>query len=251
MKPDTDRACRRDLHIDALRFMTLTFHELARKVPPPQPTETAVGISMRYREQLIEQALILKLARVMSGLKSLQILLDHGLTQEQGALQRILDDLDEDIIFLSDAKISGTVTRLHEEYLEEFWREPFDHPDPRQSDLDYRAVSRKKIRAHVSRFISSDNPSAAVAVSKAMQKAYSGFIHASAGHIMDIYGGHPPRFHVEGLLGTPVIEDYQYNSWDYFYRGLGATAMTATALRETECFQEVYEYARRFEASGL
>lgn len=251
MNSERNRIYRRDLHLDALRFITETFHELAVQVPPPQLTQTPAGLHMRYREQLIEQALILKLARIVTGLKSIQILLDYGLTQEQGALQRILDDLDEDILFLVEAKITGKTSELHKQYLADFWREIFDDPDPRKSDLDYRAVPRKKIRAHVSRFISADDPSAAVAVGKVLQKGYSGFIHAAASNIMDIYGGYPPRFHVEGLLGTSSIEDYQHNAWDYFYRGLGAAAMTAIALKDKRCFQQIYDYTKRFETFGL
>ena len=250
MKSTHSRIYRPDLHLDALQFMTEQFHRLEVQVPPPQLTMTPVGHRMRYQEQLVEQAIILKLARQISGLKAIQLLADHGLTQEQGALQRILDDIDEDIIFLSDAKISGVVTKLHKDYLDDFWREPFNNPNPMRADLDYRAVPRKKIRAHASRFFSDEDPATAVMTSKSLQKAYSSFIHASAVPTMDIYSGFPARFQVEGLLGTPALEDAQHDIWNYFYRGLCATAVAAVALRDNECFRTTYAYSKQFEASG-
>ena len=54
----------------------------------------------RCVEQSIYQAIILKLARVVSGLHAALLLLEHGHIQEQAMFHRIHDELDEDILFL-------------------------------------------------------------------------------------------------------------------------------------------------------
>ena len=37
-----------------------------------------------------------------------------------------------------------------------------------------------------------------------LTKTYSGFVHAASPQIMDMYGGSPPHFHVEGMLAPCV-----------------------------------------------
>lgn len=55
----------------------------------------------RYAEQTIQQAVVQKLARTVSGLHAVETLLDHVLFQEQGMVQRVVDEVQEDIWFLS------------------------------------------------------------------------------------------------------------------------------------------------------
>lgn len=89
-----------DLYDDALRSMTSTLASFEKRVPPPQRVPYKDGFVFRYTEQTIEQAIIQKLARLISGLHAARILLDHGFFQEQAALQRMLDEFREDVMFL-------------------------------------------------------------------------------------------------------------------------------------------------------
>jgi hypothetical protein len=45
----------------------------------------------------------------------------HGFVQEQAALQRILQELHEDITFLAYSKIFNDFTPLHQEFLDAFY----------------------------------------------------------------------------------------------------------------------------------
>ena len=79
------------------------------------------GEVYRYGDQSIEAAIIQKLARVVSGLDACIVLLESGFVQELGALQRILDALDEDIFFLCQPLLGVERTELHNLYLDAFY----------------------------------------------------------------------------------------------------------------------------------
>ena len=51
--------------------------------------------------------LIQKLARVITGLRGAAALLDQGLVQEQGVIERTLDEIGEDIAFLAPLAITN------------------------------------------------------------------------------------------------------------------------------------------------
>lgn len=60
----------------------------------------------RYTEKTVHQALIQKLARMVSSLHAARLLCDRGLFQEQGAIRRMVDEFHEDIFFLAFGVIS-------------------------------------------------------------------------------------------------------------------------------------------------
>lgn len=64
-----------------------------------------------------------KLARLLSGLNSVEVLLERGLFQEQGMVQRAVDEIKEDVWFLSLAVIKNDMTSRHTEYLQYFYAE--------------------------------------------------------------------------------------------------------------------------------
>jgi hypothetical protein len=106
---------------------------LAARVPGPVLVKLHGNPFVRYKEQRIHQAVVLKLARLVSNLNAAQLLLDSGYVQEQGALQRMLDEGAEDITFLTLAIISNDITDLHKQYLAAFWEEEFVQPTAMKS----------------------------------------------------------------------------------------------------------------------
>src|SRR5687767_14604213 len=108
----------RAVFLQSLEVMEHAFRRLERRVPPvEQPWKD--GFVLRYRERTIEQALIQKLARQVSGLHAIDALLLKGLAQEQAVIQRTLDEIGEDIHFLVLAVASGEITPLHQRYLDD------------------------------------------------------------------------------------------------------------------------------------
>jgi hypothetical protein len=242
----------RKLFHQALTVMENAFRRLEGQVPPPQMQPFRDSFVLRYREKTIQQALIQKLVRVISGLRAVDILLLHGHVQEQGVLHRTLDELNEDIMFLAAALTNDTVTDLHERYLDAFWAEEFDVPDDPVASTQKRDIpQRKKIRAYITRVLGEGlNPSRQNDVTETISKTYSGFVHAASPHIMDLCAGDPPKFHLSGMLGTIRIRESVDDAWNYFYRGLFSVMMVAKAYGDGALLEAVQEYKKGFEAES-
>src|SRR3712207_629090 len=100
----------RTIFIQALAVMERAFRRLERQVPSPSEQPWKDGFVFRYKEKLVEQALIQKLARQISGLHAVDALLLRGLSQEQCVIQRTLDEIGEDIYFLALAVTTGELS---------------------------------------------------------------------------------------------------------------------------------------------
>jgi hypothetical protein len=238
---------------NALRNMDATFNALERRVPPPKRIPFKDEFVYRYEEKTIHQALIQKLARVITGLRAARILLEHGFVQEQAALHRMLDELQEDITFLSCGVIFNDITELHRQYLSAFYEEEFDKPEsPLESTQKRPMVPRKKIRAYIARMEAVGfDQSTGVEIMRTLHKAYSGFVHGASPAIMDMYGGFPPRFHIHGMLGTVRIAEHRNDLWNYFYRGIAAFGLAAKAFGEDAILESNRKFLDEFEKESV
>lgn len=112
-------------------------------------------------------------------------------------------------------------------------------------------VPRKKIRAYVNRVLSTDpNPSRLSDIGESVSSVYSGFVHASSPQIMDMCGGDPPLFHIEGMLGTPRMAEHIRDAWNYYYRGLTAITVIAKAFGDKPLVDTMYQYIVKFEETS-
>lgn len=237
------------LYLQTLDHMEATLNDLAKRVPPPQRVPVLDTFFFQYVEKTIQQAIVQKLARIISGLYAARILLENGFIQEQGALQRMLDEFVEDVLFLAYAVISNDVTDLHHRYLEAFQEEEFDKPeDPISSTQKRPMIPRDKIRTYIARIEGSGlDPSRGVALTRTISKAYSGYVHGASPHIMEMYGGNPPRFHVSGMRETPRYKYHQRDLWNYFYRGICAFGLAAKAFGAAALSSSIQRYLDDFE----
>lgn len=236
------------LYDEALRNMAAMLASFEARVPPPQRVRYKDSFVFRYSERKIEQAIVEKLARIVSGLHTARVLHQHGFFQEQAALQRMLDEFREDVMFLAFGAITNDVTELHHEYLTTFWEEEFDHEDPLRATQRRPMVPRRKIHAYISRIEDTDvDPSTGVAVSKTISKAYSGFVHGASPQIMDMYGGSPARLHVTGMRGTPREEGYRRDFWNYMYRAICTFGLAAAVFGDAALLGRVRSYRDEFE----
>ena len=85
-----------------LDVMDSAFREMETAVPRPRLSDLGYGPVFRYIEKDIFQAIILKLVRLQNSLRAAQSLLRDGFILDQGSLHRIIDELNEDILFLVD-----------------------------------------------------------------------------------------------------------------------------------------------------
>ncbi len=227
-------------------------HTLAQRVPQPAQVPYKDGFVFRHVEKSLLQALVQKLARLVSSLHAARLLMDHGFVQEQAALQRTLDELQEDVTFLAFAIIFNCREQLHEDYLAAFYQEEFDADTALASTQKRPMLPRKKIQAWIARTEGAAlDPSRGIELSRTISKAYSGYIHAASPHIMDLFGGDPPRFHMTGMRGTPRHDEHRADLWNYFYRGIIAFGFVAKAFGDSALFDKIYNFSREFaERSG-
>src|SRR4051812_27041391 len=101
---------------ETLTVLENAFHHLEEMIPAPEPIPFKDGFVLRYKDKGVEQALLQKLARAISGLHAARVLNAAGFVQEQGVIQRTLDELHEDIAFLAAALTNDTVTDRHRKY---------------------------------------------------------------------------------------------------------------------------------------
>ena len=243
-----NKLARKSAYKEALEFMEIIVHGLAKQVPQPRRVPYMDSFGFRHIERMPQQAIVQKLARLVSSLRAALLLMEHGFTQEQASMQRILDEIWEDTVFLSGGITKNEWTPLHDEYLTNFYEEEFDANTAIESTQKRRTVPRQKIRAWIASLNLSDiDPSTHNESSRTIFKAYSGFVHAASPHIMEMYGGDPPQFHMNGLLGTPLHAEYEQEIWNYFYRGICTFGIAAKAFGDSSLSDSIKAFLDNFE----
>ncbi len=242
------------LFVRCLEQMESWFQALEKQVPQPIKIPFLHHFVFRYKEKTFEQALIQKLARVVTGLHSARILLNNGFLQEQIAIHRMLDELQQDISFLSFARLEDEVTKLHQRYLEAFYEEEFDIlENPTASTQKRPSIPRQKIRACLAKKeakMGVSNPSRGAELTRTLSKAYSGFVHGASPPIMNMYGGFSPRFQISGMLGTPHEQVHRKDLWNYFYRGLLSFKEVALVVKDLKVSESIHSFSIAFEKAG-
>ncbi len=187
----------------------------------------------RHREQSVGLAAYLKAVRIVSALNASLVLLEHGFIEELGILFRTIDESLEDIIFLLSPQADGGSSETQIKFLDEFYGEEFsDSKIPFMSQQKRHRVPRRKVYAALGK-ITGDivNPSDGAELHRTLNQAMSGFVHGAYPHIMELYGGNPPHFHLTGMLGTPIHESYIMQARHYYYRGIQALMLLSQAFQ--------------------
>ena len=68
--------------------------------------------------------------------------------------------------------------------------------------------------------------------------------------IMDMYGGNPPHFHIQGMCNTPRVAGCARDAENYVYRGLMATIMVAEAFGDASLVSTLYEFLAHYESAN-
>jgi hypothetical protein len=175
--------------------------QLGSSFPAPKIVAQGDGYVDRHEpwERTNVLACYLKAVKICSTLNGGLVLLDNGHVQEAYALARIVQDQVDDIHFLvrprgEDGKLSAHQSRA----LDEFFQEEFENPsDPVGTSQDRDRVPRPKIRGAIHR--EWDDPSTAQAISTALYRLFSGYVHGAYVHIMELHHADAPgHYHVRG-----------------------------------------------------
>lgn len=208
-----DLAARIHANEYAADAMEEVFRAWEAAIPPPKMM-TISGVSgFRYVEQLREQAIMLKLARVLSGIRAACALCRLGFVQEVGVLQRTLDDVNEDLTFLVAAMFTSSTDPIVERFLSEFFREEVEVDEQGVKAIRKKNLQRNEIREFIQDALGQGmDREAVISTFKTISAVYSGYIHAAATHIMDLCRGDPPKFDLRGtsdpLLASAHAQDF-------------------------------------------
>lgn len=218
-------------------------------VPSPELVDLGFGPVFRYHEKCIYQAMIQKLARVLSAVRAALLLLQNGYVQEQAILHRVIDETNEDIMFLVYAVSNDKITELHQRFLDAFWEEEVDESREILTSAQKRPmIPRQKIRVYLANVEGLNiDPGSTIELHRTISKAYSGFVHGASPHIMDMYGGEPSRFHTSGMLGTPRVDEHANDLWNYMYRSFISFMAVAKAFGAAEHVDMLYKWKEEFE----
>lgn len=211
-----------------------------------------IGPYRQFRHENITESLAcyLKGIKSISTLNACVVLLRHGCTQEVGALCRMVDDFCNEIFFLLLPQASGSYSDDQIRFLENFFQEEFDKPaDPLRSAQKRDTVSTKKIHATFGKLAAGEmNPSDAQELLRTVHQAFSGYVHGAYPHIMEMYGGDPPRFHPTGMLGTPRVKEWQGQLVGYVQRLIIASVFVARKLGVTSLEAPLRQCLEEFES---
>lgn len=227
------------------------FHSLHTVIEKPEYIKISDRNVFRYKNKTVNIAMIQLMARILSGLKSANLLIENGLIQECNVLYRTLDEFQENIIFLSKALIDNDVTPLHQRYLDNFFEEEFDNVDSAFHSTQKRdLIPRDKIRAFIANMDENQvNRSDAQKNLETIDKFYSGFVHGTSIHIIDMYSDNPSKYSVSGLSEeSPSVTVAQRDFEEYLYRSIFSMLTIALSFNETEIYNRILSLRYNFES---
>lgn len=198
------------------------FEELINSQDKPRPTVIRGGTAYRFPEETVSNAVLLKLARYISGLNAGRLLLANGYVQELCTLQRTLDEVHEDILFLCYPQLGlRKEIEAHKEYLASFWEEEPDFRLYAGKQKNKHQVRRAKIRSYLSKLEEdSETDHRSIAVSGYLNRLYSGYVHAAAPQLYEIYDPDSRGFSLSGYTDSALIDEHTSDFQNQVFRGV-------------------------------
>ncbi len=235
------------IYRSAAKVLTQFLRSLETSELHPEIVDRAGHEAVRYVDLTSQEALILKYARLVSLTDTLLLLVEAGKVQEQGIIQRAIEEVNEDILYISLNVTGSAKSDKFDNYLEEFWKEDYADPSDPVGTRIGRGYSRKGIRSFISRALNQPDPSTADANSRSIYEMYSGFTHGAAPQILEIYNYDDQRFETEGIRGTNRHLDYIFDAQNSIYRALLSMGLIAKAFGSQDMFDAAIEHRNKFE----
>lgn len=234
---------------EALDVMDNAFRLLEEIVPSPAEYQADYGLVPRYREQAVEQAMVLLLAKLQSGLRASALLLHENFLNEQALLQRVMEETNEDVLFLVYGLTNDDIkSDIHQRFLTAFWNDDYYQPDDTGSTVRKPdRVVRSKIQSYITQKDRSDNPHGYLETMKKLSRGFGGFVHSSAPHILDLHDGIPPRLQTRGLHETSKQLSHAKSLWNVVYGALLSHVFVCRMFGNTEQLSSsLVEYIKAF-----
>lgn len=218
-------------------------------VPKPSLTDVSGQKQFRYENHTVYHVAFLKGVRVVSGLNASLFLLTGGFVQEAMVLFRTIDDYLHEMLFILENAESKVPDKHQSKFMEDFFREEFHNPrNPLLNETRRETVPKRTIWASVARQMGPMvNPSDLQKMFQVTNDALSGYVHGAYPHIMEIYGGTPPSFHVAGMHAEPRIRTCIGQIEIYTQRAITTFEMFAKSMGSAELTQYLRKTRDYFE----
>ena len=243
--------------------LSVVISQIECHFPPPKLVSVGGQQQLRYSENTVYHVAFLKTVRMVSGLNASLALLTGGYYQEIMVVLRTVDDFFSDILFILENAEQKTLGDAQNKFMEDFFKEEFVNPNnPLENTKRRSTVPKRKIWASVARQIGQyANPSDAQKILQVTNDVFSGYVHGAYPQIMELCGGKPPRFHMNGVLMSPRIQTCFKQISFYLHRtimvigiltknlGLGGLADRSGAIRNYFESETDYEIIKDISAN--
>lgn len=232
---------------EMIAYCERAFQIIEKAVPPPTVVQFRDHPAYRFVERTPQQMILLKFARQVSGLYALDTLILNRHTQEAGVIMRTLDEIAEDTQCISLALINDAWGPIHDKMMSFFWQEEYDDISKPAKSLPRGMVDRKSIRAWTMRMGGITNTSLADEAGRTIHRSMSGYVHAAASHIMDLYTIFPPHFALKRMSDPVMLSGYVDLTVTYMYRGLVSSYAAVKAVTGHSTAQPFFEHIKLIE----
>ena len=162
--------------------------------------DLTIGGRFRYEAPNPVTFLVLKMARMVTAFYATLTLTKDGLFEDAGAICRIIIECRHDIDFVMEGLMKDPFPTDKQEVIDNFFNEEIQTPEEMLSTMKKPpTVPRKKIYPAVGRLLSPDNPDRPQRIAKVLEETFSGYVHASYPHIMEMYEGTRKEFRMSGV----------------------------------------------------
>ena len=212
--------------------LSAVISEIEGHFPPPRYVKIGGQSQFRYSETSVYHVALLKAVRMVSSLNACLCMFEDGYYQEIMVVLRTIDDFFSDILFILENSDQGKSSDSQNNYIEDFFKEEFVNPaNPLENSQRRSTVPRKKVWTSVARQIGQyANPSDAQKILQIANDAFSGYVHGAYPHIMELYGGRPPCFHMNGILVSPRMQTCIKQISLYLHRTILAIGILTKSL---------------------
>ena len=195
--------------------------------------------TFEYEENSIEVACVLKLIRSVQILYSMELLCGKGFFVDIGVLYRCLLDSVSEIYFMLEKYPQNTSNV--DQFLKEFFSRTIDNHNISKEN----SVETKKIHSAMIRVLTKIQDSESLNRLKRIYKPFSGYVHASYSHIMQMYGGKKESmsFNISGISSNVErLKNYALCN-EAFKSVFYVFVFVAKTFNQTEIEKEAYEYS--------
>jgi hypothetical protein len=165
-----------------------------------QPIFDSTNRRFLYEEPNPVIFLVLKMARIVTAFYATLELTKQGLFEDVGAICRIIMECRHDIDFVMEGLTEDPFPANKQDILDYFFNKEIQTPEEMMATMKKPpTIPRKKIYAAVGRLLSPGDPDRVQRISKVEEEIFSGYVHASYPHIMEMYEGTRKEFRMSGV----------------------------------------------------